>query len=119
MSPRQKDPTITSAQLAQYETLVPMLDAMHEDIRQLALKNQSAAMSKARIAMMNRLLADAQKLLKQEPAAAYLQLLDEATVPQNADALLVLGQFQTALEQFREKYTYEDEDEIEKVWRLR
>ena len=118
MSPRQKE-SITVAELAQYETLLSLLEAMHEDIRQLALKSQTSALSKARIAMMNRLLADLQKLLKNEPAAPYLQLLDEATVPQNADALLVLGQFRAALDQFREKYTYEDEDALEKVWRVR
>jgi len=110
MSPRHKDPSLSSAQLEQYETLLPLLEAMLEDVRQLALKSQSAALSKSRIAMMNRLLTDVQKLLKDEPAAAYLQVLDETTVPQNADALLVLGQFRAALEQFREKYTYEDGD---------
>ncbi len=118
MSPRQKEPSITAAELLQYETLLPLLEAMHDDIRQLALKSQSAALSKSRIGMMNRLLADVQKLLQNEPAAAYLQLLDEATVPQNADALLVLGQFKAALEQFRDKYTYEDELEGE-TWRVR
>ena len=119
MSRRQNEPSITSAELAQYETLLPLLAAMHEDIRQLALKSQTAALSKSRIAMMNRLLADVKKLLKNEPAAAYLEVLDEATVPQNADALLVLGQFKAALEQFRRKYTYEDEDDGETMWRLR
>ena len=119
MSPRQKEPSITSAELLQYETLLPLLVAMHEDIRQLALKSQSSALSKSRIAMLNRLLVDAQKLLKSEPAAAYLQALDEATVPQNADALLVLGQFKAALEQFRDRYMYYDEDAGETVWRLR
>lgn len=119
MSPRSKQPSITSAELSQYETLVPLLDAMHDDIRQLALKSQSSALSKSRIAMLNRLLVDAQKLLKHEPAAAYLQALDEATVPQNADALLVLGQFKAALEQFRERYMYYDDDQGETVWRVR
>jgi hypothetical protein len=118
MSPRQKEPSITAAQLLQYETLLPLLEAMHQDIQQLALKSQTSALSKSRIAMMNRLLGDVQKLLRGEPAAAYLELLDEATVPQNADALLVLGQFKAALEQFKEKYMYYDEDEAERVWRV-
>ena len=119
MSTRQKDPSITSAQLAQYETLLPLFEAMHDDVRHLALKSQTAAMSKTRIAMMNRLLTDAQKLMKTEPEEAYLQVLDEATVPQNADALLVLGQFKAALKQFREKYSYYDEEEAETVWLVR
>ena len=118
MSPRRKDPSITSAQLAQYETILPLFQAMHDDVQQLTLKSQTAALSKSRIAMMNRLLADVQKLLKDEPAAAYLSVLDEATVPQNADALLVMGQFKAVRGQFREKYTYEDDDgEIE--WLVR
>jgi len=119
MSPRRKEPTITAAQAAQYQTLLPLLEAMHQGIQQLALKSQTSALSKSRIAMLNRLLQDVQKLLAGEPAAAYLGLLDEATVPQNADALLVLGQFRAALEQFKQNYMYLDEEDGEWVWRVR
>jgi hypothetical protein len=115
MMGKNKRPSITAAQ---YETLLPLIDSMHTDIRELSRKNQNAVISKARIAMINRLLADAKKLLGAEPSAPYLELLDEETLPQNADALLVLGQFKAALDQFDEKYTYYDEEEHTSCWSL-
>ena len=66
--------------------------------------------------MINRLLTDAKGLLSAEPSAPYLELLDEEMLPQNADALLILGQFKAALNQFEEKYSYYDEEQQEECW---
>ena len=118
MTGKNSDPSITSVEFAQYTTLLPLVEAMHDDIRELSRKNQNAAISKSRIAMINRRLGDLKKLLNREPTAPYLELLDEETVPQNADVLLILGQFKAALDQFKEKYTYYDEDEEDTYWNV-
>jgi hypothetical protein len=118
MGGRQKDPSISWAEFVRYKTLIPLVESMHSDIRELSRKNQNAPLSNSRISMINRLLTDAQDLLKNEPTAAYLPILDQATVPQNADALLILGQFKAALNQFLSKYTYYDEDEEGTFWRI-
>jgi len=119
MSPRQKGPTLTPSEVARYETLLPLFQSMHEDVTALSLKSQSAVLSKSRIEMINRLLGDVKTLLAKEPTASYLSTLDEAIVPQNADALLIFGQFKAALEQFKDKYTYLDDDEDQEVWRIK
>ena len=117
MSGREKHPTIAPNDLARFKTLVPLVESMHDDVRELARKNQNAPLSKSRVSMINRLLSGVKILLKEEPTAEYLPLLDEETLPQNADALLTLGQFKAALDQFREKYTYFEEDEEQTYWR--
>jgi hypothetical protein len=116
MAGKNKRPSITAVQMALYETLLPLIESMHTDIRELSRKSQNAVISKSRITMINRLLADAKKLLDAEPSAPYLQLLDEEALPQNADAFLVLGQFKAALDQFEEKYTYYDDEERTSCW---
>lgn len=118
MAAKSKEPAVTSKQLTQYRTLVPLMESMHHDIRQLALKSQNAPLSKSRIAMINHLLEDLRAILQNEPTAGYLNLLDEDTIPQNADALLIFSQFKTALDQFEKKYTYYDENKRATYWRL-
>ena len=110
--------SITYSDVTQYETLLPLIESVHRDIRELSRKNQNAPISKSRIAMINRLLGDVKKLLSDEPAAPYLELLDEAAIPQNADALLILGQFKAALDLFKEKYNYYDQIDGQTHWRI-
>ena len=116
--PPPKDARITAEAVAIYNTLLPLVESMHADIRELTKKNQTVPLSKSRIKMLNRLLLDVKDLLAAEPTAQYLPLLDEATVPQNAGALLILGQFRAALGQFEKKYTEYDEDEELAFWRV-
>jgi DNA repair exonuclease SbcCD ATPase subunit len=98
----------------EFETLLPLIEALREDIRELTLKNQSAPLSQTKIQMINRLLAQVKTLLKEEPSAPFLDTLESDLVPQNADAVLVLGQFKAALRQYRERHA--EYDEISESW---
>jgi hypothetical protein len=86
-------------------TLRPLIDGLYRDLTVLAGRKQEAPLSKAKITMMNKLLNDAKMLLADEPTCNYLELLDEQAIPNNADALLILGQYKTALERFQAKYS--------------
>jgi len=116
---RPKDPCLSSDELTRFQTLLPFVKSMHSDIRELSRKNQNAALSKSRIDIINRLLADVKSLLANEPTAEYLPTIDDATVPQNADALIILGQFTAAMDQYKNKYTYFDVDEDAVCWRVK
>lgn len=117
--PRTKDPCLSGDEHKRFQTLLPLLESMHNDIRELSKKSQNTPLSKSRIEIINRLLADAKLLLANEPTAQYLPTMDEATIPQNADALIILGQFMAAMDQFRKKYTYFDDDEEMRYWRIK
>ncbi len=96
---------ITREDVDRFSLLRPLLIALHRDIQELAKKKQDGALTKIRIAMINRLLKDIKEVLSKQPSSAYLDLLDEDSVPQNADALIVVGQYLSALDQFFSKYT--------------
>ena len=100
---------ITRADVERYEFLRPLLDGLYDDVRGLAGRKQDGVFSKQRIASINKLLGSVRELLSAEPTFAYLELLDEGTIPRNADVLLVLGQYRSAMEHFHDKYTYEGE----------
>ncbi|GAE27619.1 hypothetical protein JCM9140_3772 [Halalkalibacter wakoensis JCM 9140] len=49
-----------------------------------------------------------EEVLIDDPSIEYLDLLDDETLPQNSDAVLILGQYQAALKQFKSKYYKRD-----------
>lgn len=110
MSKKVPESTIqpTAEDVDRFCMLRPLIGALHRDIQELAKKKQDGALTKTRIAMINRLLKDIKELLSKQASSAYLDLLDEDAVPQNADALLIVGQYLSAMTQFFLKYTQKD-----------
>ena len=114
--PRNKQQS-SKVDVERYQTLRPLLDGLYRDVRELAARKQDGPMAKPMIAMINRLLRDVKEFLKNEQTYAYLELLDEAMVPKNSDALLLLGQFRSAMETYFDKYTSPSPmDEDERIW---
>jgi hypothetical protein len=107
---------ITDQEIDRYEALAPLVQSLHQDVQELAKKKQDGALTKVRIALINRLLNDVKEFLKNQPSAVYLDLLDEATVPQNADALLIVGQYLAALHHYQDRYTYRDKTDLQWKW---
>ncbi len=103
ISPSGVEPRTTAEKVAVYETTGPLLRAMQEELRELAKKRPEATLSKSKVALVNRLLSDIKELLREESESKYLDLLDEETLPQYSDVVLIcpslqrlLGVFNTA-----------------------
>lgn len=54
--------------------------------------------------MTNRILGKVQTILKDDPTIEFLDLLDEVSLPTNSDAVLIIAQFQAAMEQYKGKH---------------
>jgi hypothetical protein len=72
--------------------------------RELSKKKQDGALNPLKVKMINRLLRQIKEILGSDPSIEFLDLLDEETLPQNSDAVLILGQFDAAMKQFKEKH---------------
>jgi hypothetical protein len=106
--PRRKDKAvaaISESDVDKYKMLFGLLSSLYSDVQDLARKKQDGHLSKIRIGMVNRLLIEIKSLIANEPTVAFLDTLDEDTIPQNADALIILGQHMAALRQFKMKYS--------------
>jgi len=110
--------TISATQVETYETLVPLIESLHRDLKDLSRKSQNQHLSKPRVEMINRLLNRTKGLLKEEASSEFLDALDEDLLPQNADAMIVLGQYKAALDRFKERYTEIDAYD-EETWKVR
>lgn len=102
---KEKLATLHEKDVDQYELITPLFIRMYSDVQELTKKKQDGVLSKTRIAMINRLLDSALALLKDEPSISFLDRLDEDVVPQNADAMLVVGQYVSALQAFKARHT--------------
>ena len=92
----------TSKALVQaYEETAPQLFALQHEIRELARKKPETTLSKGKVALINRVLKDIRERFEQEIGGKYLQLLDDETLPQLSDAVLVIAQFAAVLKEFK------------------
>jgi hypothetical protein len=106
----------TKEQVAKYEMLSPMLDSALNEMREFSKKKQDGVVNKTKISLLNRLLRHMKELLTDEPSNDYLDLLDEDMVPQNSDAVLILGQYRAAMNRFRSRHFKRDSTGLGGKW---
>jgi Ni,Fe-hydrogenase III component G len=101
---RHSAPATSQEKAERYDALNPLLNAMYREFQELSKKKQDGSLSKAKIAVVNRLLKDVLTILEHEPNRPYLDLLDEDNLPDNSDVVLTLSQYCAAMKQFHNKY---------------
>jgi hypothetical protein len=104
MTSRSTVDRTSKALVEAYEECAPQLFALQTEIRELAKKKPETTLSKNKVSLINRVLRDIQGHFSQESGGKYLQLLDEETLPQLSDAVLIIAQFSAVLSQFKDRY---------------
>lgn len=105
MSKDEPRPTTTSTKAQLHETIAALLHAAHTEMQELSKKKPDATISSNKAKVLNRLLTDAQTILKDENSAKYLDLIDEeATLPHHSDVVLMLSQYAAAMTSFKKRY---------------
>lgn len=95
----------TEKNVEEYLLHSKMLDSLAAEIRELSKKKQEGALNLTKVRMINRVLKPLKEgILEHVPANIFLDLLDEDTLPNNSDAVLIISQFEAAIKEFREKY---------------
>jgi len=110
------DAAPTEAQGATFDRLNPMLEAAHREMSELSKKKQDGVVNALKIKMINRLLTELSDVIKDDPSHDFVDKLDEETLPQNSDVVLILSQWQAALKQFRTKHYGHDLARSENRW---
>jgi hypothetical protein len=96
----------TEAAVEIYESSASIFEGILKEVRELSRKKPDATMNAGKVQIINRVLNDLLVILKDEPAGKYLELLDNGSLHQVSDAVLIMVQFESALESFRERYFY-------------
>jgi hypothetical protein len=87
-----------------YDNVAPVFESVYEEIQELCKKKPEATLNKAKVALINRILADVKEFLEGMPVIKYLELLDDDALPQYSDVVLILAQYDAGLKQFRQRH---------------
>lgn len=71
------------------------------EVKELSKKKQDEFLNKLKVKSINRILIRLKELLKNEPLNDFLDLLNEDELPTNSDAVIIIVQYETALQQFK------------------
>jgi hypothetical protein len=91
-------------QIEKFEMLYGLLNAIVGDMKNFAKKKPDEVLNKVKVKTINKILMQIKDSLIDSPIKEFLELLDEETLPTNSDAVLIIGQFQSAMNQFKSKY---------------
>jgi hypothetical protein len=67
-------------------------------------KKPDITLNASKVKIINRVLEDVAACLKGAPDHKYLDLLDDSALPQYSDAILILSQYEGALNAFRRRH---------------
>jgi len=99
---------ITEEQISIFRTAIPLFDSLYKEVSMLAQKKPDGTVNKTKVALVNRLLEDLKTVLSKEDHDKYLDILDDDTLPQYSDVLLVMSQYKASLKEFSHRYYYSD-----------
>ena len=110
----------TEDQVKKFEMLDQLADSIYREMKEFSKKKPDDALNPFKVKTVNRVLAQLKDFLKSEPTITFLDLLDDETLPSNSDAILIIGQFKAAMDNFRKRYrdvygrwnTIENPDEL-------
>jgi hypothetical protein len=87
-----------------YEMLEKLLASIYKEMKEFSKKNPDEILNKFKVNNINRVLEQIKAIMQNEPTNEFLDLLDEDSLPSNSDCILIIGQFNAAMKQFRSKY---------------
>jgi len=94
----------TDKDIENYSLLSDMLNAQRREFDLLSKKKADGALNKMKIKMVNRVIEPLNKLFKNEPSHKFLDVLDENDMPTNSDVVLIISQYEAAINEFKDKY---------------
>lgn len=113
MSKKQND-LPTEKNIKDYSLLKDMLDAQRREFDLLSKKKSDGQLNKLKIKMVNRVLEPLNELFKNEPSYKFLDVLNEDDMPTNSDVVLIISQYEGALQNFKNKYYLIDKNYTDK-----
>ena len=95
---------VTQDRVDIYLATKDIFSGLIREVRELSKKKPDATMSAGKVKIVNRVLTDLKGILENDPEGKFLDLLDDDSLPQTSDAVLVMVQYETALNAFKDRY---------------
>lgn len=93
----------TREEVLKYRMLNALLESIYTETKEFSKKKPDEPLNKFKVKTLNRVLDQIKGLLGKEPEVAFLDLLDDESLPTNSDAILVIGQYTASMNRFETK----------------
>lgn len=100
----KRDSLPTNAQIEEFKMLTELLKSIYDEMKEFSKKKPDEPLNAFKVKNVNRVLTKVKDILKNEPTANFLDILDNDTLPTNSDAILIIGQFKASMDRFEDKY---------------
>lgn len=94
----------TEADVLQYKMLEKLLASSFSELKEFSKKKPDEILNSFKVRSLNRILTPIKEIMKNEPTASFLELLDEDAIPSYSDAVIIIAQFNAAMSQFKSMY---------------
>ena len=94
----------TNAEVNQFLMLKELVTGLYEEMKDLTKKSSKETLNDFKIRSLNRVLKPLKELLKDQPTAMFLDLLEDDSLPTNSDVVIVLSQYLSAMKKYEERY---------------
>ena len=106
----------SNAEVKQFLMLRELVSGLYDEMKDFAKKSANEALNEFKIKSLNRVLVPLKELLKYQPTAMFLDVLDESSLPTNSDVVIILSQYLTAMQNFEDRYYRLDNSKHKKRW---
>lgn len=93
-----------------------LVSGFYEEMKDLTKKSSEEVLNEFKIKSLNRVLKPIKELLKEQPTAMFLDILDEESLPTNSDVVIVLSQYLSAMKKCEERYYLPDPGKFRNRW---
>lgn len=107
---------LTIEQIEEYRLLSPLFHSLLKEVKELSKKKNDEIINEFKANTINKILIRIKDLLKEEPTFEFIESIDVNRLPSNSDVVLIMVQFETALEKFHYKYTQYDTRTRSRIW---
>ena len=109
----------SNAEVNQFLMLRELVTGLYDEMKDFAKKSANETLNEFKIKSLNRVLTPLKVLMKDQPTALFLDVLDESSLPTNSDVVIILSQYLTAMQNYEDRYYKLDNFKHKKRWNTR
>ena len=106
----------SNAEVNQFLMLRELVTGLYDEMKDFAKKSPNETLNEFKIKSLNRVLSPLKELMKDQPTALFLDVLDESSLPTNSDVVIILSQYLTAMQNYEDRYYRLDIFKHKKRW---
>lgn len=106
----------SNAEVNQFLMLRELVTGLYDEMKDFAKKSANETLNEFKIKSLNRVLIPLKEVLKDQPTALFLDVLDESSLPTNSDVVIILSQYLSAMQKYEDRYYRLDKLKHTKRW---